>query len=183
MFARVVTTTGLACALSLSSAVNPKLIRSAAAQPEHAGGNAGLSANVLGTKDGELRAAIERAVRGARRRLELEECSRVLHDFSDSHGRSLHEVLSALSLSPAGSLSRIIFRDGRDSLSCQSGRIAAFTGVGSRVVIICGSRFGRLNRPDAELTVIHELLHTLGLGERPPTPAQIDRVIARRCGP
>jgi hypothetical protein len=139
-------------------------------------------AHVVGTNDGELRAAIERAMRGARRRLELEECVRVLHDFRDRSGRSLHEVLSSLSLSPAGSLARLIFRDGRDNDSCQSGRIAAFTGVGSRVVIICGKRFGRLNRSDAELTVIHELLHTLGLGERPPTPSQIDRAIARRCG-
>jgi hypothetical protein len=30
--------------------------------------------------------------------------------------------------------------------------------------------------------VIHETLHTLGLGENPPSSAEIDSAVARRCG-
>jgi hypothetical protein len=34
----------------------------------------------------------------------------------------------------------------------------------------------------AELLVIHELLHTLGLGENPPSSVDITRVVTSRCG-
>jgi hypothetical protein len=118
----------------------------------------------------------------ARRRLRRQDCVQVLHQFSDSSGRSLSDVLSSLALTPAGALSRIIFRDGRGAAACRSAPIAAFTGAGSRVVFICGDWFMKVGRDDAERIVIHELLHTLGLGERPPTPGQIDRAVARRCG-
>jgi hypothetical protein len=33
----------------------------------------------------------------------------------------------------------------------------------------------------AEFIVIHELLHTLGLGENPPTPQDITRRVKARC--
>jgi hypothetical protein len=49
------------------------------------------------------------------------------------------------------------------------------------VVFVCGNRFGELERLRAQRVVIHEMLHTLGLGERPPASGYIDRAVARRC--
>lgn len=137
--------------------------------------NAGL------IRDGELVAAIERAVTGARRRLGHAECTAVFDEFSDYSGQTLTEVVTAMALSPDDSLARIIFRDGRESMTCRATRPAAFTGVGSRVVFVCPATFGALDRESAELVIIHELLHTLGLGERPPSSGHINRVVARRC--
>jgi hypothetical protein len=34
----------------------------------------------------------------------------------------------------------------------------------------------------AEIAVIHEALHTLGLGENPPDSLEITRRVAERCG-
>ena len=139
-------------------------------------------ANVEEISDGELAAAIDRAVRGARRRLQREECARVFDDFSDGNGRSLSGVVSTMVWSPTDVVSRAIFRDGREHEACRTSAVAAFTGPGSRVVFVCGNRFGTLGRERAELIIIHELLHTLGLREQPPTPGAIDGVLARRCG-
>lgn len=131
--------------------------------------------------DGELAAAVRRAVRGATRLLEDPACAGVLDDFTDQQGRPLRAVLASLTLTPPDSLSRMIFRDGWEHPTCRNGGIAAFTGPGSRVVFICGNRFAAIERPRARQVVIHEMLHTLGLGEGPPAPSEIDRAIARRC--
>jgi hypothetical protein len=139
------------------------------------------SVRVASIRDGELAAAIERAVKGARRRLEQDACAAVFEEFSDQTGRTLADVASALALSPDDSLARVIFRDGRDSVTCRATRPSAFTGVGSRVVFVCPSAFGSLDSESAELVIIHELLHTLGLGERPPSSSHINQVVARRC--
>lgn len=133
-------------------------------------------------KDGELIAAIVRAVRGARHRLEQHGCADILNKFCDTQGRPLAEVLMSLRLEPTGLLTRVIFRDGRDNAICRTSPAAAFTGPRSRVVFVCGQRFLRLSRERAEMVVIHELLHTLGLGEGPPTTGEIDRLVARHCG-
>ncbi|MFN7979079.1 MAG: hypothetical protein U0P30_13150 [Vicinamibacterales bacterium] len=133
-------------------------------------------------KAGEVAAAIDRAASGAARRLSRESCSRVLSDFADRGGRPLREVMVSMGLAPTDALSRIIFRDGSDAAACQARALAAFTGPGSRVVFVCGKRFQTFPSDVAERVVIHELLHTLGLAEGPPTPAAIDRAVERRCG-
>jgi hypothetical protein len=135
----------------------------------------------LAMRDGELAASVHRAVRGAARLLEQPACAEVLDEFSDAGGRPLRDVLDTLTLSPTASLSRMIFRDGRDHRACRRGGLVAFTGPGSRVVFVCGNRFGELDRLRAQHVVIHEMLHTLGLGERPPASGYIDRAVARRC--
>jgi hypothetical protein len=63
--------------------------------------------------------------------------------------------------------------------------MAAFTGPGRKVVHVCSSRFARRFERQtraAELIVIHEMLHTLGLGENPPSTRQITEQVTRRCG-
>ncbi len=56
---------------------------------------------------------------------------------------------------------------------------------GSRVVWVCSSRLtarARENRRGVEIVLIHELLHTLGLEENPPTSAAINVAVNYRCG-
>jgi hypothetical protein len=55
---------------------------------------------------------------------------------------------------------------------------------GSRVVTICGREFAKewRERPHiAYATIIHEALHTLGLGENPPTAQVITQQVLRKC--
>ena len=55
---------------------------------------------------------------------------------------------------------------------------------GSRGVFLCGQRFAQLARRDPELAsviLIHEEFHSLGLGENPPSSAEITARIAERC--
>jgi hypothetical protein len=64
--------------------------------------------------------------------------------------------------------------------------VLAWTSPGSRAVLVCSRQFATWQRANVGYTaniVIHEALHTLGLGERPPTPAQITARVTERCGP
>jgi hypothetical protein len=182
MFTRLALVNGLGRCLSVCLWVLAPFPRAVYAQPKSdliTPETAAISSSI---KDGELVAAIYRAGRGAHGRLKRDACVGVLAEFADSSGRSLSEVQMSLRLTSGGLLRRMIFRDGRDHDICRTSPAVAFTGIGSRVVFVCGSRFTRLPRERAELTIIHELLHTLGLGERPPSSDEIDRIVARRCG-
>jgi hypothetical protein len=64
-------------------------------------------------------------------------------------------------------------------------RVVAFTVPGSRVVRICVDELKRTWRQDREHTIaafIHELLHTLGLRENPPSSSTITSRVLARCG-
>ena len=131
--------------------------------------------------DGAVTEAIVVAARGAARRLERPSCAAVLDVFRAADGRTLREVVTAQAWSVEDVAARVIFRDGAASAVCRERGIAAFTGAGSRVVFVCGRRFAAVDRTQAELTLVHEFLHTLGLEERPPLPAEIDRAVHRAC--
>jgi hypothetical protein len=115
--------------------------------------------------------------------LESDACRRVFSDFADGQGRTLQANLDALGQTPAGYLRMILFADGSRKGRCRKEAVLAVTSVGSRVVFVCPERFeraARQNRVRAEAILIHEVLHTLGLGENPPTSNQItDRVLVR----
>jgi hypothetical protein len=163
------------CLLFLVAAQSPV----ASAEQSRFPAAASIAPNLAALSDGELAAAVWRAVRGAERRLAKAECQRVLDDFVDSGGRPLRDALPVAASASDEWLAHIIFRDGRDAAVCR--HAAAFTSVGSRLVFVCPQGFRAVHRSVAELIVIHELLHTLGLGERPPASHEIDRAVARRC--
>ena len=51
---------------------------------------------------------------------------------------------------------------------------------------VCVDRFAErfaLKTRDGELLILHELLHTLGLMENPPSSAAVSAVVRERCGP
>jgi hypothetical protein len=131
-------------------------------------------------------AAVGRAVEGAARRLQSAECRRIFADFRDASGHTLQARLDAAGVPAEAYLRRIVFTDGFGHRSCRTGHALALTSPGSRVVYVCGPRFQRAHarRPaEAELAVLHEALHTLGLGENPPDSLEITRQVGARCAP
>lgn len=129
-------------------------------------------------------AAVERAVAGAVRRLERPECLRIFADFRDRSGVSLRDRLDAQGVAAPEYLRRLVFTDGFGHRSCREGDALALTAPGSRVVHICGPRFqqAQARRPGTgEIVVLHEALHTLGLGENPPLSLEITRQVEARC--
>ena len=136
---------------------------------------------------------VERAREGATRRLQAEECRKVLTDFTDAQGHSLRENLETKGLDAAAYLRTVTFLNGSRTRSCRQGSkvlLVATPGVGSVAVCPMGgdpfsTRFAQVQLRDpsfAEFIVIHEMLHTLGLGEDPPTSEEITRQVRLRCG-
>ncbi len=129
-------------------------------------------------------AAVERALGGAVRRLESAECRRIFSDFRDASGAPLQDRLDTLGVSASAYLPLIVFADGAARRSCQVTDIMAVTAPGSRVVYVCGRHFSDAQRRSpvrAEIVVLHEALHTLGLGENPPDNLEISRRVGERC--
>jgi hypothetical protein len=129
--------------------------------------------------------AVRRALLSARRRLAAEPCRQVLADFASAEGRSLEAILRDLGRSPEAHLDSLLFKDGSTRERCASQSILAFTHVGGDTIYVCASQFHRVaerNPAAADLVLIHEALHTLGLRENPPTSGEINARVALRCG-
>ena len=116
------------------------------------------------------------------RKLRDPACQQLLDDFADREGRPLRENLGAST--PDAYLARLTLRDGeipRGSRHCASSGAAAFT-VDGAAVFVCGASFRTQSPGYRENALIHEMLHTLGLRENPPSSAEITRRVAERCG-
>ena len=149
-----------------------------------AGGEAGDEVANARLKHPAERMAMARAIQGAARRLDHAECQGLLDEFADASGRPLRSVLEAQSLGIRDYLDRVLFYDA-PSAACQGATLAGMTEAGSRVIRVCGRRFARAmteNARYAEGVVIHEMLHSLGLGENPPTSYFITSRVQARCG-
>ena len=115
------------------------------------------------------RAFLTSAIRGAARRLGDPRCQELLGELHDRSRRPLREALEAEGVSAPEFLGRLYFYDGTES-GCGAQRLA-YTVPGYRVVYVCSSRFRDVyqrNTSLAEVAVVHEALHCLGLGENPP---------------
>jgi hypothetical protein len=78
-----------------------------------------------------------------------------------------------------------VFAEGSTERTCVRTGVAAFTQQGSHVVYICSNRIANRYLPhvrDGEIVVLHEMLHSLGLGENPPSTDDITRQVMKRCG-
>jgi hypothetical protein len=112
-------------------------------------------------------------------------CAEVLNAFRDRAGRPLAERLRQLAVDRQTYLTMLVFIDGSREAPCMMGSFA-FTTPGSRVVRICVEELKRTWQKKPEYAVsrlIHEMLHTLGLGEDPPTSAEITRRVSAACRP
>jgi hypothetical protein len=127
------------------------------------------------------------AVLEAHRRLESPRCREIFSGFRDLAGRPLQENLDSLGLTGQGYLAWLLFVDAGFQGRCGGGDVLAYTVPGSRVVYYCGRRFARKIKEGRlgllAVLVLHEELHSLGLGENPPGPDEITREVEARCGP
>jgi len=142
-----------------------------------------LDPKMLMIAPGLTASSVRLAREGAARRLSQPRCAEVFRDFVDARGRPLQEKLDAYRLTGREYLSLVYFADGSEDGRCRDGNVLANTTPGSRRVSIC-TRFDRAYRQDriwTEVVVIHEALHTLGLGENPPSSFEISTRVASRC--
>lgn len=136
-------------------------------------------------------AAVERAKSGASRKLHDPECLKLLTDFRDREGRTLDWRLETWGMSAAEYVQTIPFVDGSSRPLCQRRSVELLTTAGLAAVYVCpagaealNSRFAKVqfeNPSLSESMIIHEMLHTLGLGENPPSSFEITEQVMRRC--
>ncbi len=135
-------------------------------------------------EDAYTRDAARLALEGASRWLAQPKCQALFLEFKDERNLPLTAKLRELDTDPEGYLRMVLFLDGAQSATCRRHGVLAFTAKGSRVVYLCGRDFERASRRDVaevQATVIHELLHSLGLGENPPSPRAITHRIQQLC--
>jgi len=138
--------------------------------------------NVRLLVDSERR-RVAQVLEGAARRVEASGCTAVFTTFTDRSGRPLAEALAASGGSASGYLDAILFYDGKHDERCGQKWILAVTMPGIRLVKICPA-FHAMSRSDpeqAEAILIHEALHTLGLGENPPSSREITEQVLKHC--
>jgi hypothetical protein len=147
---------------------------------------AGEGANDSGTARLRLAAhryALARALRGAADQIADERCQALLDEFTDASGQPLRSVLAVHGLAVSEYMAQVFFYDAPES-ACRAANLA-ITKPGSRAIFVCGAHFQREMSQDsrnAEAIVIHELLHSLGLGENPPSSDYITGRVRARCG-
>ena len=146
-----------------------------------------LASNVR-ISDPPRAAAVRKAVLGAFDSLGNGKCQGIFSDFRDASGQTLQEKLDALGETGQSYLSLVFFYEGSELPGCRSSKgqdISAMTTPGSRAVFICRANFSAGRRPkpfQPEAVIIHETLHSLGLGENPPTSDEITWRVFSHCG-
>ena len=110
-------------------------------------------------------------------------CQALLDEFADATGRPLRSVLAAHGLAVSDYMRQVFFYDAPE-WACRSVNLAV-TKPGNRAIFVCGARFQKemsRNSRNAEAIVIHEVLHSLGLGENPPSSDHITARVRAQCG-
>jgi hypothetical protein len=127
--------------------------------------------------------AVDRARTGAVRRLQDVQCQKVLADFRDARGRTIQQNLEESQMSAADYLVLTPFLDGGRERLCRGTRTFLVAVPGVQRVMVCAAfaDFQIRNPHIAESMVIHEMLHTLGLGENPPSSGEITARVEARC--
>jgi hypothetical protein len=133
---------------------------------------------------------LERVRARAATRLDEGECVKLLTDFKDRRGRTLQSNLEPLGMSASEYLRELSFVDGTSLPGCGRLGVVMATTPGVPRVFVCpaaghlNSRLARIEFRSgslAEAMVIHEMLHTLGLGENPPSTFEITARVRDRC--
>ncbi len=124
--------------------------------------------HILGALRPETTFAIRVAASGAASRLTAGSCRLVFDDFG---------VPADLDR-----FARLRFIEDARAPQCHA-RTLAFTSPGGYVIHLCAAFTERFftDRTYVEIVLIHELLHSLGLSENPPTSEQITMRVQQRC--
>jgi hypothetical protein len=130
--------------------------------------------------------ALEQARRLASEKLSEPSCRQIFSEFADLEGRPLGDRLSELGHDGSSYLTeRVLFYNGNGRPACATREQVAFTSPGSAVVFVCSAQFVEKTHRDPGLAaalLIHEELHSLGLGENPPSSKEITARVIARCG-
>jgi hypothetical protein len=148
------------------------------AAPSMAADAEGFRVRMTGSQHAQ---AVRRALEGAHERLGRPECQKLFTDFNDESGRPLQERLDTLRLSGQEFLRYVGFYEGYGQLRCTRAQVMAFTQPGSLAVRVC-PQIARQDQETVEVILLHEMLHSLGLGENPPSTFAITDRVTRRCG-
>lgn len=134
--------------------------------------------------DPVARAAAIAGLESAGARLMETNCRKVLTDFENRKGQTLADHLTSLDVDIQTYVRMVTFIDDSRHEMCEKGGLF-FTSPGSRVVRVCVEQLKQMkSRPDHLAALfIHEVLHTLGLGEAPPSSEAITARVIARCGP
>ena len=153
------------------------------AAPAQSQQSADLDAAILVRKaDGAMTRAVQRAVRLASHWLADARCQQVFTDFRDAHGQELAANLRATGLTGAAYLRFLVFWDGNARTGLRSRRRLRDDAAGQpRRTRVPGVQKARIGREQAAAIVIHEELHSLGLGENPPSSLEITQRVLSRC--
>jgi hypothetical protein len=134
--------------------------------------------------DSVMAHTLQDAVRLASRWLADTGCQQIFSDFGDARGHRLIERLRASGLTGSAYLHWLVFWNGTHERACIWGDAFATTRPGSRVVYLCPAfKSLQTDLVEAAAIVIHEELHSLGLGENPPSSLEITTRVLARCGP
>jgi hypothetical protein len=136
------------------------------------------------TRRPALTPAVRYAILRAHEALEDPRCQQIFLDFRDGSGRTLQERLDSMGETGQSHLAGMLFYEGWKSRPCPSPQTFAMTTPGSRVVYFCGRKFASVIGRDPSalwVAILHEQLHSLGLGENPPSSEEISRRVAERC--
>jgi len=133
-----------------------------------------------------LNAVVRIAALEAYRRMGSDRCREIFSEFRDASGRTLQESLDSVGRTGQSYFEWLWFVDAHAGGRCVQTDVLVFTVPGSRVISYCGDRFTRqLSRRglgSLAALLIHEELHSLGLGENPPSSDEITRHVESRCG-
>ena len=155
-----------------------------AADPEPAHAPLGVSSARVHLPDIATEWSLRQVIDGAHEWLASPSCGAVFSDFADPSGELLSDVLAERGLTGQEHLGRLGFYDGSNTRQCRVPGVAFMTSPGYALVFVCPREFRRLSRTphEARATIIHEVLHTLGLGENPPASHEITQRVLARCG-
>jgi hypothetical protein len=131
-----------------------------------------------------VRGSVERSVALALQTLKDDTCQALYSDFEDNEGHTLQENLELLGLTAAQHLKALRWVDGTGHPLCRNPSIFFVAHVGDVFVRVCPrqfSAFATRQPTKAAGIIMHEQLHTLGLGENPPSSEAISRQVFYRC--
>lgn len=141
-----------------------------------------------GSIEGNILIYVTRARLLAIQKLRATGCRRIFGEFEDLEGHRLDDVLAAWGETAEERLRQLAFRDGSNSPGCERPGVFASTTPGSLTIFVCPAfRLMAKQEPRTAANIlIHEELHSLGVGEAPmpglPSSEDITTRVERRCG-